>query len=200
MYAIFNYQEFSHFAGGAVGPGANDSAGFYAVALEPEQVLRLRAIYRSGFAARAIHQGAGALVVATTERRPVAVRVWVREEEGGGLGQVPDLHIYSLEAAGEKVSDELERVTGGRVLLPPAQAQARAQAAVAELLTKHPAPSRLHLLEAFQGLWTVAHVELRDSLAEGLRTALTQLKERGVGKQVERALIAATVQRAALAA
>jgi len=200
MYAIFNYQEFSHFAGGAVGPGPQDSAGFYAVELEPEQVLRLRAIYRSGFAARALHQGASALVVATMERRPVAVRVWVREEEGGGLGLVLDLHTYSLEVAGEKVSDELERVTAGRVRLPQEQAQARALTAVAELLTKHPAPSRLHLLEAFQGLCAVAHVELRDALAEGLRTALTQLKERGVGRQVEKALVAATVLRAAEAA
>jgi hypothetical protein len=197
MYAVFNYQEFSHFAAGAVGPGPQDSAGFYAVALSEEQLLRLRAIYRSGFAATAALLGtAGVLVTPTAERRPVPVR----PEEGGGLGQVIDLHTYSQEAAGELVAEELEKVSGGRVQLTPAQAEARAQAAVVDLLVIHPAPSRPHLLETFQGLWTAAHVDMRAPLAEGLRTALTNLKERGVSKQVEQALVAATVQRAAEAA
>lgn len=202
MFAIFCHQEFTHFVGMA-DPVLRepDSAGLVAVPLSEEHRLRLRAIYRTGYVASATRTPGGGLVIApTSERRPVAVRIWVRPEEGGGLGHVPDLHTCSQEVAGEKMAEELEKVTGGRVILTPAQAEARAQTAVAELLTIHPAPSRPHLLETFQGLWTAAHVDMRGSLTEGLRTALTKIKERGVSKQVEKAVVAATVQRAAEAA
>lgn len=199
MYAIFHNQVFSHFAGmvdKVIRQPA--SAGLEAVRMSEEQLLRLRAIYRSGFTATATRSPSGGLEIApTAERRPVPVRVWVRPEEGGGLGQVVDLHTYSQEVAGEKIAEELEKITDGRVQLTPAQAEARAQAAVAELLVIHPAPSQPYLLEAFQGLWTAAHVDMRAPLVEGLHKALTKLKERGVTKQVEKALLAATVQRAA---
>lgn len=199
MYAVFHHQEFTHFAGMAYKVIREPaSKGLEAVPMSDEQLRRLRAIYRCGFAATATRGPGGSLSLSpTTERRPVAVRVWVRPEEGGGLGHVPDLHTYAQEAAGELVAAELEKITAGRVVLTPAQAEARAQAAVGELLTSHPYPTRPHLLETFQGLWTAAHVDMRAPLAEGLRTALTKLKERGVAKQVEKALIAATVQRAA---
>lgn len=95
------------------------------------------------------------------------------------------------------MADELERVTAGKVKLTVEQGQARALEAVRELLEKHPAPSRPNLLETFQGLWTVAHVDMREALAEGLHNALSVLRERGVKRLVEGALIAATRQRAA---
>ena len=202
MYAIFCHRAFTHFAGMAYKVIREpESKGLEAVPLSEEQLQRLRSIYRSGFTATATRgPGAQVVIAPTTERRPVVVRVWVRPEEGGGLGQVMDLHTYSQEAAGELVAEELEKVSAGRVQLTPAQAEARAQAAVVELLTIHPLATRPNLLETFQGLWTAAHVDMRAPLAEGLRTALTKLKERGVSKQVEKAVVAATVQRAAQAA
>lgn len=199
MFAIFQHQRFTEFAGMSYRFVREPAvAGFEAVQLSAEQLQRLRAIYRSGFRATAGRTPGGALVLTPTkERRPVHVPLWVRTEEGGGLGHVPDLHTYSQETAGERAGDELEKASGGRVQLSPEQAEARAQAAVVDLLVKHPQPSRASLLESFQGLWTVAHVDMRAALADGLRLGLSALKERGVTKQVEKALVAATVQRAA---
>jgi hypothetical protein len=197
MFAVFRNQQFSNFAPGTGGPASKPADPEHMVELPQPQLLRLRAIYRSGFEAQALLTEAGLVVTPTQQRRAVVARVLVRQEEGGGIGTVTDLHKLSEEAAGEAVADELKRVTGGKVELTGEQGQVRAVEAVRELLEKHPAPSRPHLLEAFQGLWTVAHVDMREALAEGLRNALSAIKERGVTKMVEKAVLSATQQRTA---
>lgn len=95
MHAVFNFEKFSHSAGAAVGPGPQDSAGFYAVRLEQEQLLRLRAIYRSGYAATATRRGSTVVVTPTAERRPVQVRVMARPEEGGNKNGVSLVRTYA---------------------------------------------------------------------------------------------------------
>lgn len=182
MHAIFLNQQFSAFVPGPGSPVSVPTDAQHVVALSEANLLRLRTIYRSGFEAQALLTEAGLVVTPTEIRRSVVVPLVIRQEEGGGRATVRDLHRLSEEAAGELVADELETSTAGRVKLTAAQGEVRAMQAV---------------LESFQGLWTVAHVDMREALAEGLRAALLALKERGVTKLVEQAVLSATKERTA---
>ena len=175
-YAAFRNQIFTNFAGGIAPDTTQPTNAFHAVQLPECQVMRLRAIHRSGYEATATLDAAGQVqVVATEVRRQVLVKLISPFLGGQGSVSNYDLHRMSVLEAGERIAQSLDTHSHGRLQLTPEQAQEQAHLAVGDLLRRHPCPSFENLVDAFKGLWTAAHPDFKSTLVDALSASIEHL-------------------------